>query len=248
MDDKKFLEAIKSGDMTIDQGLDYLKDYNFKDLGFAKLDFQRKSRRAFGEVVYGENKDIGQLLEIAKSFIEKKEDLLITRLSPKRAAYLKENINEINYDKLSQTARLCFSERKASGEIAICTGGNADMKVAEEARICAEFFGAKTRTFYDIGVSGIHRLLANRKAINEANVIIAIAGMEGALPTIIAGLVDKPIIAVPTSVGYGANFKGVSALLTMLNSCAEGVSVVNIDNGYGAAYAACQINRLIEGE
>lgn len=155
-------------------------------------------------------------------------------------------VPEASYNKTSRIISLIYDQSEKIGNIAICTGGTADLRVAEEARITAEFFGAKVSKYYDVGVSGLHRLTSKIDEISKANVIIAIAGMEGALPTVIGGLVNKPIIAVPTSVGYGASFNGLSALLTMLNTCAEGVNVVNIDNGYSAAYNACQINRLIE--
>ncbi|MCI5839518.1 MAG: nickel pincer cofactor biosynthesis protein LarB [Peptoniphilaceae bacterium] len=248
MDEKNFLENIKNGEISINDGIKYLKDFNYKEMNFAKLDFQRKSRRHFGEVIFGENKKIEHIIEIINSFIERKEDVLITRLSKKRAKKILKSIPSLNYDPLSQTGFIKFSKNEQIGNVAICTGGTADMKIAEEARITAEFFGCKTNKFYDVGVSGIHRVFSKMDEIKKANAIIAIAGMEGALPTVLAGLVDRPIIAVPTSVGYGASLKGISALLTMINSCAEGISVVNIDNGYGAAYNAAQINFLVEGK
>ena len=246
MDDREFLENIKNGKTTIDDGVDYLKNLDYQDMNFAKIDFQRKKRRGFSEVIFCENKEDFALVEIYKSFRDRKENVLGTRCSKKQYEIVKKEIEEVEYEEVSRTLLLNYEEEEKIGNIAICTGGTADLKIAEEARLTAEFFGANVSTFYDVGVAGIHRLFSKIDEIKSANVIIVIAGMEGALPTVIAGLVDKPIIAVPTSVGYGASLKGITALLTMLNSCAEGISVVNIDNGFGAAYQAVQINKLIE--
>lgn len=248
MNNKEFLEKIKNGQMPIDEGLAYLKDFNYQDLDFAKLDFQRKERRGFGETIFCEGKEDFALVEIFGSFAKRRESVIGTRASQAQFEKVLENLPEVTYDKTARIISLTYDQPERIGNIAICTGGTADLKVAEEARITAEFFGANVSKFYDVGVAGIHRLTSKIDQISKANVIIAIAGMEGALPTVIGGLVNKPIIAVPTSVGYGANFGGLSALLTMLNTCAEGVSVVNIDNGYSAAYNACQINKLIEGK
>lgn len=246
MDDRKFLEDIKSGNITVDDGLKYLEDYNYKEMDFAKIDFHRRKRRGFGEVIFCQDKEDFALVEIFKSFNERKESVLGTRCSKHQYEAVREHIEDVVYNEVARTMILNFEEKNLIGNIAICTGGTADLKVAEEARVTAEFFGAKVSTFYDVGVAGIHRLFSKIDEIRSANVIIAIAGMEGALPTVISGLVDKPIIAVPTSVGYGASLNGITALLTMINSCAEGISVVNIDNGFGASYQAVQINKLIE--
>ena len=246
MNNKEFLEKIKNNEISIDQGLDYLKDFNYKDLDFAKLDFQRKERRGFGETIFCEGKEDFALAEIYKSFSDRKESVIGTRATPSQYEKVLELVPEAKYNPTARIISLVYEQTPKIGNIAICTGGTADLKVAEEARITAEFFGANVSKFYDVGVSGLHRLTSKIDEISKANVIIAIAGMEGALPTVIGGLVNKPIIAVPTSIGYGANFEGLAALLTMLNTCAEGVNVVNIDNGYSAAYNACQINRLIE--
>ncbi len=246
MKDREFLEKIKSGTMSINEGLAYLKDFNFKDIDIAKLDFQRKERRGFPETIFCQGKEDFTLIEIFKAFYERKQSVIGTRCSEEQYKLVKKEIDQVTYNKVARIISLDFDERAQIGRIAICTGGTADLFVAEEAAITAEFFGARVDRHYDVGVSGLHRLINKIDEIRNANVIIAIAGMEGALGTVIAGLVNKPIIAVPTSVGYGASFKGVSALLTMLSTCAEGISVVNIDNGYGAAYAACQINKLIE--
>lgn len=246
MNDKEFLENIKNGKLSIEEGINFLKEYNYKDIDFAKLDFQRKERRGFGEVIFCEGKEDFALIEIYKSFRDRKESVLGTRATKHQYEIVKKEIPEVEYNEVAKTLLINYESNEKIGNIAICTGGTADLKVAEEARVTCEFLGAKVHRFYDVGVSGIHRLLSKAKEIREANVIIAVAGMEGALPTVIAGLVNKPIIAVPTSIGYGASFNGIAALLTMLNSCAEGVSVVNIDNGFGAGYQAAQINKLIE--
>ncbi len=246
MKDREFLENIKNGQMSIEEGLDYLKDFNFKDIDIAKLDFQRKNRRGFPETIFCQSKEDFALLEIFKAFDKRQQSVIGTRASYHQYDLVKNAIPNASYDKTARIISLKYEEMPQIGNIAICTGGTADLFVAEEAALTAEFFGAKVNRFYDVGVSGLHRMLNKIDQIKQANVIIAIAGMEGALATVMAGLVDKPIIAVPTSVGYGASFNGISALLTMLSTCAEGISVVNIDNGYGAAYTACQINKLIE--
>lgn len=247
MKDREFLENIKDGKTSIEEGLDYLKDFNYKEMDFAKLDFQRKERRGFGEVIFCQDKEDFALVEIYKAFYERKESVLGTRASRHQYEIVKKEIDEVEFNEVGRTLLLNFEKEEKIGNIAICTGGTADLKIAEEARVTAEFFGANVSKFYDIGVSGLHRMLSKIDEIKSANVIITIAGMEGALPTVLAGLVNKPIIAVPTSVGYGASLGGITALLTMINSCAEGISVVNIDNGFGASYQAAQINRLIEG-
>lgn len=246
MKDREFLENIKNGQMSIEEGLDYLKDFNFKDIDIAKLDFQRKNRRGFPETIFCQGKEDFALVEIFKAFDKRQQSVIGTRASQHQYELVSKAIPHASYDKTARIISLKYEEMPQIGNIAICTGGTADLFVAEEAALTAEFFGAKVNRFYDVGVSGLHRMLNKIDEIKQANVIIAIAGMEGALATVMAGLVDKPIIAVPTSIGYGASFNGISALLTMLSTCAEGISVVNIDNGYGAAYAACQINKLIE--
>lgn len=218
------------------------------DLGFAKVDAGRKARRGFGEVLFGAGKTCGQLLELVRSFKDRGEPVLSTRSTAEQAAYLKERGLDIVFDSVSRT--IVYDprrNRKCIGSVAICTGGTADIPVAEEAAKTAEFFGVSVTRFYDVGVAGIHRLMSSIDEIRRANVVIAVAGMEGALAGVVAGLVDSPVIAVPTSVGYGASFQGLAPLLTMLNSCAEGVAVVNIDNGFGAGYMAAQINRKIAG-
>lgn len=220
-------------------------DEKFLDLGFAKLDTDRKRRTGFAEVVFCQSKADDYLVEIYKRLYEKEGSVFGTRASEHQYHLIKELFPEVIYDPVSKILMIEPEEKKEKiGQIAVCTAGTADLFVAEEAAKTIEYFGGNALRVYDVGVSGIHRLLARMDEINKSNVIIAIAGMEGALASVIGGLADKPVIAVPTSVGYGANLGGVSALLTMINSCANGISVVNIDNGYGAAYMATQINRL----
>ncbi len=216
------------------------------ELNFAKLDLDRIKRRGYCETVFCECKSDEQLLNIFEAFKQAGSNVLGTRASKEQAQILMEKFADlVQYDETSKTLALIQNEIEKIGEIAICTAGTGDVPVAEEAAITAQFYGSNVKRYYDIGVAGVHRLFDKIDEIKKANVIIAVAGMEGALPSIIAGLVDIPVIAVPTSVGYGANLKGLSTLLAMLNSCAEGISVVNIDNGYNAGYSANQINRLI---
>lgn len=244
MDIYKLLEQVKNNEIEIGAAEKLLKNLPYEDLGFAKLDHHRALRSGFGEVVFCEGKDISHLIQIYEKFFEHDKDVLGTRASTYQYEALKKVLPQVEYDPLSRILSIQRSDKKRKGLVAVCTGGTADIPVAEEAAQTAEFFGCKVNRVYDVGVAGIHRLLSKLEDIQQANCIIAVAGMEGALGGVLAGLVDKPVIAVPTSVGYGANFKGVSALLTMLNSCAEGLAVVNIDNGFGAGYMATQINRL----
>ena len=212
------------------------------------MDHHRALRSGFGEVVYCPGKATEHLVKIYQCFAERKSNVLGTRASKEQYEAVKVVIPDVIYDPLGRTLKLQFDQSAPVGEIAVCTAGTSDISVAEEAAQTAEFFGAYVNRIYDVGVAGIHRLLAKTEEIRRANCVIAIAGMEGALGSVVAGLVERPVIAVPTSVGYGANLHGISALLTMLNSCAEGIAVVNIDNGFGAGYMAAQINRLgVEG-
>ncbi len=219
----------------------------YVELDFAKLDIERQERRGCSEAVFCECKTPEQLIKIFRTFQEQGQNAIGTRVTPEQAKSLQENFPTMNYNEAARVVTLLQNEIKKVGEIAVCTGGTGDIPVAEEAAAVAEFYGSNVKKYYDIGVAGIHRLFDKIDEIRKANVIIAVAGMEGALGGILTGLVDVPVIAVPTSVGYGASFKGVSALLTMLNSCAEGMTVVNIDNGFNAGYSAAQINRLISG-
>ena len=216
----------------------------YQDLGFAKLDTDRKERTGFAEVVFCQGKDDSFLTQIFKNLFEQNGEVLGTRAAPEQAELLRQTFPDIVYDKVSRIIKLEKPNKERIGKIAVCTAGTADISVAEEAAQTAEFFGGNVLRIYDVGVSGIHRLLSKTEELNSANCVVAVAGMEGALASVVGGLVSVPVIAVPTSVGYGASFNGLSALLTMLNSCSNGISVVNIDNGFGAGYLATQINRL----
>ncbi len=247
---KKMLYDYKEGSLSLDSIMLELKKQPFEDLGFAKLDHHRAIRKGIAEVIYGASKTPEQILEIALAMSAfSKETILITRMSKEAALYWKNNTSlTLEYDEISSTG-ICGKVPKADGlgKIAVVTGGTSDIKVAKEAVITAKAFGNEVEEIYDVGVAGIHRLFANLDKIMSANVVIVIAGMEGALASVVGGLVDCPVIAVPTSVGYGANFGGLSALLSMLNSCSSGISVVNIDNGFGAAYQASLINHPKHG-
>lgn len=221
-------------------------DNKYIDLDFAKLDIERQKRRGCSEAVFCECKTDDQLIKIFTEFKNNNQNIIGTRANQSQAENLKKHFDNIYYNEKARVVKLIQKPVNKVGEIAICTGGTGDIPVAEEAAETAEFFGSNVKRYYDIGVAGIHRLFDKIEDIRKANVIIAVAGMEGALGGIITGLVDIPVIAVPTSVGYGSSFNGLSALLTMLNSCAEGMTVVNIDNGFNAGYSANQINRLIE--
>ena len=221
---------------------------NYADLDFAKLDLTREERTGFPEVVFCSGKEDGFLLQIFERLYKENGSVFGTRASKEQYELVKNAFADAEYDPVSRILKIApKEEQNLIGNIAVCTAGTADIPVAEEAAQTAEYFGSKVTRVYDIGVSGLHRLLSKADVIREANAVIAVAGMEGALPSVIGGLVKVPVIAVPTSVGYGANFEGLSALLTMINSCANGISVVNIDNGYGAGYIATQINRLATG-
>ena len=238
------LNGVKSGEISIDDAVLKLKQAPFEDLGYAKIDTHRELRQGAAEVVFAQNKTIGQMRGILSKMSEdRSHHILITRLDPKAALELKRE-HAIEYDELSRVG-IIRSDREfpSVGNIVVATGGTSDLFVAEEAAITAEVLGNNVKRIYDVGVAGLHRTLAHLDDLMSANVVIAIAGMEGALASVIGGLCDCPVIGVPTSVGYGASFGGLSALLSMLNSCASGVSVVNIDNGFGAGYLASMINR-----
>lgn len=221
-------------------------DSGFEDLGFARLDTGRKERTGFPETVFCQGKEDSFLREIFKRLYEKNGEVLGTRASAAQFEVVKAVLPEVRYDAVSRLLTIQSKEKKQTGNIIVCSAGTADIPVAQEAAGTAEFFGCRVRRIFDAGVSGLHRLLVEESVLKAADCVIAVAGMEGALPSVIGGLVSVPVIAVPTSVGYGASFGGVAALLTMINSCANGVSVVNIDNGYGAGYIASQIKRLAE--
>lgn len=244
MDVLKLLEDVKNDKISLKEAAKELKQLPYEDLGFAKLDHHRKIRSGFGEVVFCSGKSDEHLLKIYETFYKTDTEVLGTRASEHQYELVKAVIPEVTYDPLSRILKIEKPGKERIGRVAVCTAGTADIAVAEEAAQVAEYFGTNVDRFYDVGVAGIHRLFAKLEEIRKANCIIAVAGMEGALGGVLAGLVEVPVIAVPTSIGYGANFGGLSALLTMLNSCSNGITVVNIDNGYGAGYISTQINRL----
>lgn len=223
-----------------------MKD-SFCDLGFTKLDTGRKERTGFGEVVFCQGKRNEFLKDIFSRLFEANGEVLGTRATQEQFELVKEILPQATYDSVSGIIKVQGEKKNLIGNIAVCTAGTADIPVAEESAQTAEFFGSYVERIFDVGVSGIHRMLSQTEKLEKANVVVVVAGMEGALASVVGGLVSVPVIAVPTSVGYGANLGGISALLTMINSCANGISVVNIDNGYGAGYIATQINRLAIG-
>ncbi|OPJ61744.1 nickel pincer cofactor biosynthesis protein LarB [Clostridium chromiireducens] len=242
---KGLLESVKNNKVNIEEALEKLEDLPFKDLGFAKIDNHREIRVGYPEVIYCAGKTVEQVKEIVKFMLTKNNNILGTRATEEMYNAVKEICEEAEYNKLGRTITIKKKEQSPTESyIAIVAAGTSDLPVVEEAYETAKILGNKALKITDVGVAGIHRLFSRLDVIRGAKVVIVIAGMEGALASVIGGLVDKPIIAVPTSVGYGANFGGIAALLSMLNSCASGVSVVNIDNGFGAAYNASIINKL----
>lgn len=246
MDVKKILEQVSTGTLSPEEAGEMLKNLPYEDLGYAKLDLHRKLRSGFPETVYCQGKPDQYLADIFDTLYRENGEVMGTRATEQQYLLVKERMPGIIYDPVSRILKAEPEGKERKGCVAVCTGGTADIPVAEEAAQTAEFFGCYVDRIYDVGVAGIHRILSKREQITRANCVITIAGMEGALGTVVAGLVENPVIAVPTSVGYGASFHGLSALLTMINSCANGISTVNIDNGYGAGYLAAQINRLAE--
>lgn len=244
MEAHEILEKVKTGELSVEEAERYFRRRPFVEMGYAKLDTHREIRSGFPEVVFCSGKEDEHLLHIFEALYKENKEVLGTRASKEQYELVKEQIPNISYDPVSRILKVEREGKERKGKIAVCTAGTADIPVAEEAAQTAEYFGGSVERIYDVGVSGLHRLLAHLDVIQSANCVVAAAGMEGALASVIGGLVDKPVIAVPTSVGYGANLKGLSALLTMINSCANGIAVVNIDNGYGAGYMAAQINRL----
>lgn len=244
MDVRELLRQVQQGELSPEQAEEQLKHLPYEDLGFAKPDLHRKLRSGFAETVFCQGKPDAYLAEIFSVLYKENGEVLGTRADKEQYELVRQAIPEAVYDPISRIIRAAGEDKPRLGRVAVCSGGTADIPVAEEAAQTAEFFGCFVDRIYDVGVAGLHRLLSKRELITKANCVVAVAGMEGALGTVIAGLVEHPVIAVPTSVGYGASFHGLSALLTMLNSCANGISVVNIDNGYGAGYLAAQMNRL----
>ncbi len=242
---KKLLQAVRDGTVSVDDALLKLKTRPFADLGFARVDLHRPLRQGSAEVIYGASKTPAQIEAIVRTMRENGQDrVIVTRLAPEAAEALRERL-PLQYWEDAKFALLGdMPAPDGLGDIVVATGGTSDIPVAEEAALTAEALGNRVTRLYDVGVAGLHRLLAEKETIMTAGVIIAVAGMEGALASVVGGLADCPVIAVPTSVGYGASFGGLSALLAMLNSCASGVAVVNIDNGFGAGFLASRINHM----
>jgi NCAIR mutase (PurE)-related protein len=241
------LDKFKRNELTADQVLGSLQKLPFEDLGFAKVDHHRKIRNGYPEVIFGLGKTPEQVTGIFRCLAEHNPNVLCTRATAEVAEAVRRAVPEAAYNAVCRIVELRRSRRPPAGLVVVATGGTSDMPVAEEAAVVLEAFGSRVERLYDVGVAGIHRLLAHSDVLRRAQCVVAVAGMEGALPSVVGGLVDVPVIAVPTSVGYGASFGGITALLAMLNSCASGVSVVNIDNGFGAAVQADMINKLAVG-
>ncbi len=240
-----FIRAVKSGEKSEREAIEFLRDFPFSDAGCAKIDTQRALRNGAGEVIYGDGKTDDEILRIAEAIGARGQNILITRTNERVFRRVRETLPQAEFNARGRVISVKFKESALTQSyIAIVSAGTADGAVVEEAYETARFLGNDARKFSDAGVAGLHRLIANLEQIRGAKVVIAVAGMEGALASVLAGLVSVPVIAVPTSVGYGASFGGLAALLAMLNSCANGVSVVNIDNGFGAAYNASLINHL----
>ena len=242
---RELLDQVRDKKLPVDAALERMRHLPYEDLGFAKVDHHRALRHGMPEVIFAKGKTPGQVAEIASRLLKGAKNVLITRADAKTAALVKRRIRKAEYFPLSGAIRV-WGDRtiRGKGKIGVVCAGTSDIPVAEEARITAEVMGNEVEAIYDIGVAGIHRLMSNRERLVQARVVVVAAGMEGALPSVVAGLVDKPVIAVPTSVGYGASLGGLAALLAMLNSCSSNVTVVNIDNGFGAGYVASLINKL----
>ena len=242
----QLLKNVRHGSVSVERAMERLRHLPYEDLGFAKVDHHRALRQGFPEVIMGEGKEAAAIAAIARSMQRRRANVLITRLSPEKMAALRKAMKGLRYHPAARAATWVGKRIRVSGRgsILVVCAGTSDIPVAQEAALTGEVMGNRVERLFDVGVAGIHRLLENRERLFSASVLVVVAGMEGALPSVVAGLVDKPVIAVPTSVGYGASFHGLSALLGMLNSCAAGVTVVNIDNGFGAGFAASLINRI----
>jgi len=246
-DIKAILNEVKDGTLETDKAMKKLKDLPFEDLGYAKIDHHRGIRNGYPEVIYCEGKSIEHIKGIVATMMERGNNILATRAKKEVYEAVREVTDDVEYHEEARIIIVKNEEiEKTKSKILVVTGGTSDIPVAEEAALTAEVIGNTVERLYDVGVAGIHRLLSQRDKFEEANIIITVAGMEGALASVVGGLVDKPVIAVPTSVGYGAHFEGLATLLAMLNSCASGIGVVNIDNGFGAGYLANTINKQIE--
>ena len=242
---RRLLASLSRGEISVEEALERLKDLPFEDIGLACIDHHRSLRKGLSEVIFGEGKEVSEILAIMERMAEQGENIMATRLSPEKATQIQAKYKDSVYHERARVLTLTKHPIKIQGRgtILVISAGTSDIPVAEEAAITARFMGNEVETIYDLGVAGIHRVLSHRERLTKASVIIVVAGMEGALPSVVGGLVDKPVIGVPTSVGYGASFQGIAAVLGMLNACAAGVTVVNIDNGFGAGYAASIINR-----
>ncbi|MFI5396119.1 MAG: nickel pincer cofactor biosynthesis protein LarB [Candidatus Binatia bacterium] len=242
---KELLAQVGAGTVSADEALDVLRSLPFEDLGFAKVDHHRQLRTGFPEVIFGSGKTAEQIVEIARRLKDNAQNVLITRLAPAEAGQVQQAFPDLTYSAHARVGTLIHAQPEIIGRglILVVAAGTSDVPVAEEAALTAELMGNDVERVYDVGISGIHRLFAHHDKLRAAAVLVVVAGMEGALPSVVAGLVDRPVIAVPTSIGYGASFGGLAALLAMLNSCAAGVTVVNIDNGFGAGVAASLMNR-----
>ena len=248
MDMREVLEKVKQGEISVEEAEHYFRKAPFDEMGYAKLDMHRQIRSGFPEVIFCSGKADEHFVRIFQKLYEQNGEVLGTRASRHQYELVKEKFPEVQYDPVSRILKIEKPDKIHEGKVAVCTAGTADIPVAEEAAQTAEYFGTYVERIYDVGVSGMHRLFSRLEIIQDANCVVAVAGMEGALASVMGGLVSRPVIAVPTSVGYGANFHGLSALLTMINSCANGIATVNIDNGYGAGYLATQMNRLALGK
>jgi pyridinium-3,5-biscarboxylic acid mononucleotide synthase len=246
---RQILDSVAAGKLAPTSAFEELRDLPFHDLGFAKIDGHRALRRGVPEVVFGQGKSVEQIVAIGKRITAAGMNLIVTRIEPAKARAVRGKLKALRYYPDAQLATIIREqvEQSGHGTVMVISAGTSDIPVAEEAALCAELFGNRVTRLYDVGVAGIHRLTANLDEVRAAAVLIVVAGMEGALPSVVAGLIDKPVIAVPTSVGYGTAMGGMAALLGMLNSCSSGVTVVNIDNGFGAALSATLINRVGKG-
>jgi len=242
---ENILRKVYEHQLSPEEAIERLKDYPYQDIGFAKIDHHRELRKGIPEIIYGLGKTGPQILKIGREIIRKGGNLLVTRVEPEIYRALKGKIPGAVYNPAARTITMKQKEAaRGKGKIVVMTAGTSDIPVAEEAFVTCDILGNETERVYDVGVAGLHRLFGEYERIKQARVVITVAGMEGALPSVVAGLVSVPVIAVPTSIGYGASFKGLAALLAMLNSCPGGIAVVNIDNGFGAAYLASSINHL----
>ena len=249
MEAREILTRFKRNEITLEEAEHYFRKEPFEKMDdYAKLDSHREIRSGFPEVIFCSGKADEHFVRIFQKLYEQNGEVLGTRASRHQYELVKEKFPEVQYDPVSRILKIEKPDKIHEGKVAVCTAGTADIPVAEEAAQTAEYFGTYVERIYDVGVSGMHRLFSRLEIIQDANCVVAVAGMEGALASVMGGLVSRPVIAVPTSVGYGANFHGLSALLTMINSCANGIATVNIDNGYGAGYLATQMNRLALGK